>query len=321
MKRRRLFTNPLLLIPFLIAASATGSEDALRLDEVEVSMHMVLPVESEGRYYVTGTTDLTNVWKGKTDGFTVYSSKDLKSWDKQLAWTPPAGSEWNSRAWGAIILPQKDKYLMVGAVYSSTREAHGILTMEADKPEGPYKLRSEEPLMEGIDPAVVTDKDGSPWLVVGGRPAIKAAPLSKDLRRILAEPKTILHASEVPGAKGRGEKGWYHDAPVFHRLPNGELLMLFSADYEYQDGPAYATFKLRSKSGELSGPWKSEGVFIPKQHGASFWRRLDGKLMLTVKPVGVSIERGHPQFIQLKETRDDVFLHQDESTKAPGNKR
>ena len=163
-------------------------------------MHMVLPVESEGRYYVTGTTDLTNVWKGKTDGFIVYSSKDLKSWDKQLAWAPPAGSEWNSKAWGAIILPQKDKYLMVGAVYSSKREAHGILTMEAGKPEGPYELRSEEPLMKGIDPAVVTDKDGSPWLVVGGRPAINAAPLSKDLRRILAEPKTILHASE--GNKG-----------------------------------------------------------------------------------------------------------------------
>ena len=298
----------ILLIPILLAVSIAVAKDTFPLNDVEVSMHMVLPVESEGRYFITGTTDLTNVWKGKTDGFTVYSSKDLKSWGKQPAWAPPAGSEWDSRAWGAIILQQKDKYLMVGAVYSSKREAHGILTMEADKPEGPYKLRSEEPLMEGIDPAVVTDKDGSPWLVVGGRPAIKAAPLSKDLRRILAEPKTILHASEVPGAKGRGEKGWYHDAPVFHRLRNGELLMLFTADYEYPDGPAYATFKLRSRTGELSGPWKSEGVFIPKQHGASFWRRLDGKLMLTVKPFGVSIEEGHPEFIPLRETRDDVFL-------------
>ena len=42
-------------------------------------MHMVLPVKSQGKYYITGTTDLTKVWKGKTDGFTVYSSKDLKS--------------------------------------------------------------------------------------------------------------------------------------------------------------------------------------------------------------------------------------------------
>ncbi len=162
----------------LLGACTTVPGGTFELDEVEVSMHMVFPVQSESRYYITGTTDLTNVWKGKTDGFTVYSSKDLKSWDKQLAWVPPAGSEWDSKAWGAIILPppRNDMYLMVGA---------------------------EEPLMEGIDPAVVTDKDGSPWLVVGGRPAIKAASLSRDLRRILAEPKTILHASEVPGGEGR----------------------------------------------------------------------------------------------------------------------
>jgi len=318
MKRNQLFRNPILLIPLLVAGYATGSEGTLRLDEVEVSMHMVLPVEFEGRYYITGTTDLANVWKGKTDGFHVYSSRDLKTWDRKLAWAPPPGSEWNSRAWGAIIRPLKDKYVMMGAVYSSKRKKHGILTMEADKPEGPYKLRSEQPLMDGIDPAVVNDKDGSPWLVVGGREAIKAAPLSNDLRRILAEPKTILHASKVPGAKGKG--GWFHDAPVFHRLRNGELVMLFSANYEYPDGVAFATFKMRSKSGELSGPWKSEGVFLPKQHGASFWRRLDGELMLTVKPFGVSIEEGHPEFIRLKETRDDVFLHPDGSSEVPSSK-
>jgi len=172
--------------------------------------------------------------------------------------------------------------------------------------------------MDGIDPHITMDKDGSPWLVVGGREAVRAAPLSSDLRAILAEPKTILHASQVPGAKGKG--GWFHDAPVCHRLRNGELLMLFSANYKFPDGPAFATFKLRSESGELSGPWKSEGVFLPKQHGASFWRRFDGELMLTVKPFGVAIEEGHPEFIHLKETRDDVFLHPDRSTEVPSRK-
>ena len=194
-------------IACLLAACASGSEGRLRLEEVEVSMHMVLPVESEGRYYITGTTDLANVWKGKTEGFHVYSSRNLKTWDKQLAWAPPPGSEWNSRAWGAVILPLEDKYIMLGAVYSSKRKAHGILTMEADKPGGPYKLRSEEPLMEGIDPQVVHGKDGTPWLVTGGRDAIMAAPLSDDLLHTLAEPGTILHASQVPGARA-GCRRW-----------------------------------------------------------------------------------------------------------------
>ncbi|RLD89623.1 MAG: hypothetical protein DRJ29_16410 [Bacteroidetes bacterium] len=302
-----------------VAAYAIGAEGTLRLDEVEVSMHMVLPVESEGRYYITGTTDLANVWEGKTDGFHVYSSRDLETWDRKLAWAPPPGSEWNSRAWGAIILPLKDKYIMMGAVYSSQRKKHGILTMEAYKPGGPYKLRSEEPLMEGIDPQVVYGKDGTPWLVTGGRDAIMAAPLSDDLLHTLAEPDTILHASQVPGAEPAADGGWFHDAPVFHRLRNGELVMLFSANFIFPDGIAFATFKLKSKTGELSGPWIPEGVFLPRQHGASFWRRFDGELMLTVKPAGVSIERGHPEFILLKETRDDVFLHPDKSTEVPNS--
>ena len=44
----------ILLIPVLLAACAPGPDATLRLDEVEVSMHMVLPVESEGRYYIPG---------------------------------------------------------------------------------------------------------------------------------------------------------------------------------------------------------------------------------------------------------------------------
>ena len=287
------------------------AEGALPLNQVEVSMHMVFPVKSEGKYYTTGTTVLLTVRRGKTAGFPVYSSRDLKTWDKQLAWAPPAGSEWDSKAWGAIIHPLKDKYIMVGAVYSTKKKKQGIFTMESDKPQGPYNLRSEEPLMDGIDPHITTDKDGSPWLVVGGAKGIKAAPLSNDLRRILAEPKTILHASKVPGAERK--KLWINDAPVFHRLRNGELLMLFSSFHKYEDGIGHATYKLRSKTGDLLGPWESEGVFLPKQHGASFWRRFDGELMATVKPFGVAVEDGRPEFILLKETSDDVFLHPDGS--------
>ena len=35
MKRNQLFTNPILLIPFLMAASATGSEGTFRLNKVD----------------------------------------------------------------------------------------------------------------------------------------------------------------------------------------------------------------------------------------------------------------------------------------------
>jgi len=42
MKRNQLFRTPILLIPLLVAGYATGSENTLRLNKVEVSMHMVL---------------------------------------------------------------------------------------------------------------------------------------------------------------------------------------------------------------------------------------------------------------------------------------
>ena len=251
--------------------------DSLSLTEIAVSRHMVLPVPSTGRYYITGTTDLENVWEGTTDGFHVYVSRDLINWSKTIAWEPPEGSEWNQRAWGAVILPWQEKFIMLGAVYSSERKHHGILSMVSDTPEGPYTLRSPEPIMKGIDPALVLDADGSPWLVVGGREAFFAAPMSEDLMRITAAEVAILYASDVPGAEPSVDGGWFHDAPAFHRLENGELIMLISANYKYPDGLAYATFKLRSSSGRVVGPWVAEGPFLPYRHGAWIWKKFDGE--------------------------------------------
>ena len=90
---------------------------------------MVLQDTSTGMYYITGTTDLANVWEGKTKGFHVYSSPDLANWRRTLAWEPPEGCEWDQRAWGAVILPWEGRYLMLGALYSAARKKHGILSM------------------------------------------------------------------------------------------------------------------------------------------------------------------------------------------------
>jgi hypothetical protein len=293
------------LIPVLLAGCGINPAG---LEKVQVSRHMVLADTPTGKYYLTGTTDLENVWDGRTEGFHIYSCSDGVRWKKQLAWAPPEGSEWDQRAWGAVIFPWHGKYIMLGAVYSEARKMHGILSMESDSPDGPYSLRSGDPLLEGIDPALVTDADGTPWLVAGGREAILGAPLSGDLKQIAAEPCTLLHASAVPGAEPAGDGDWFHDAPAFHRLENGDLLMLFSANYRYPDGIAYGTFKLRSPGGRVAGPWIPEGLFLPRQHGAWIWEDLDGQLMLTAKPPGVPIEQGHPRFTHLEEDRDDIWF-------------
>jgi hypothetical protein len=313
----------LLFMAFLAWCSCDQDRrEGLSLDQVTVSRHMVLPVRSTGMYYITGTTDLVNVWEGKTRGFHVYSSPDLENWKKTLAWTPPEGSEWDRRAWGAIILPWRDQYLMLGSVYSEARKSHGILSMVADVPEGPYVLRSGEPIMEGIDPALVIDMDGTPWLVAGGREGIMGAPLTEDLMSLARAPDTLLQASWIPGAAPAGDGRWFHDAPTFHRLENGELVMLFSTNYTFPEGVAYATFKLRSTSGRVAGPWTPAGVFLPGQHGAWIWKRLDGTLMLTVKPEGVAIEKGHPEFIRLLESTDDLTLYPEHaSEEVPTSER
>ena len=119
----------LFLIILILCSCTGGPQQSYKLDEVQVSMHMVLPVASEGRYYITGTTDLENVWEGKPDGFYVYSSTDLVTWDRSLAWEPPEGSEWDQHAWGAIILPWQVQYIMLGSDYSTQRRQHCILTM------------------------------------------------------------------------------------------------------------------------------------------------------------------------------------------------
>lgn len=291
---------------------ATGkpgqAKQSLALSEVTVSTHRILSLESTGRYYITGTTDLKNVWEGKTEGFHVFSSQDLVKWRKVLAWAPPEGSQWDILAWGAVIVPWNNRFVMLGAVASSKGRHHSILSMISDTPEGPYILRSSEPVMEGrtkhgaVDPTHVLDADGTPWLVIGGSRGIFAAPLSKDLMRITAKEVRILHNSDVHGAYGP------HDGLAFHRLANGHLLMFYSADYKFPSGKGFATFKLRSATGNIVGPWVNEGVFLPRRHGLWIWRRLDGQLMLTAKPKNVSIEKGYPGFAPVDESETDLSL-------------
>ena len=119
----------ILLNPILLVASIAVAKDTIPIDEVGVSIHMVFPVEPEGGYFITGTTDLTNVWKGETDGFTVYFSKDLSrgtsSWNGRLPLevdgtaAPPQGLDGNSLV-PLLQNPQADWYKPV--LMSSEKE-------------------------------------------------------------------------------------------------------------------------------------------------------------------------------------------------------
>ena len=183
------------------ATKPDQAKQSLALSEVTVSAHRILSLESTGRYYITGTTDLKNVWKGKTEGFHVFSSQDLVKWQKVLAWAPPEGSQWDTLAWGAVIVPWNNKFVMLGTVASSKGRHHSILSMISDTPEGPYTLRSSEPVMEGhtrhgaVAPTHVLDADGTPWLVIGGSRGIFAAPLSRSTAASCAPSATHSMAS------------------------------------------------------------------------------------------------------------------------------
>lgn len=97
-----------------------------------------------------------------------------------------------------------------------------------------------------------------------------------------------------------GKPAYVTDAPWFHRLPGGDLLMLWSS---FGEG-GYATGTVRSRSGKLAGPWDHDPLPLFDRDGghSMIFRALDGQLTLALhQPNRPPHERA--QFFPLAVTR------------------
>jgi arabinan endo-1,5-alpha-L-arabinosidase len=294
----------------------------MKLSEIQIRDPFIVPVHSQGRYFLFGTTD-RDPWKSKGIGFDSYASNDLEEWTGPFpAFRPEPGFWADMNFWAPEVHGYRGSWYMFASFKTDGRR-RATQVLKSDVPLGPYRVHSPEPLTprdwECLDGTLYVDPIGRPSLVFchewvqvkDGEICVQA--LSEDLAGTSGEPRVLFRASEAPWVREivnrRGtpqeRRGYVTDGPFMYRTTEGSLLMLWSS---FTD-KGYAIGITRSESGEITGPWKHTDaplVDVDGGHGMVF-RAFNGETFVTVhSPNQTPNER--PVLIKVAERNGTIEL-------------
>lgn len=265
----------------------------LTREDIQIRDPYVLPLKSEGLYYLFGSTD-KDIWKDKATGFDTYRSRDLESWEGPFpAFRPPADFWSDRNYWAPEVHEYQGSYYMF-ATFKAEGVCRGTQILASDRPEGPYKPHSDGPVTprdwECLDGTLHVDDEGNPWMVFCHEwvqisdGTICAIPLTPDLTKAAGDPVKLFAASEAPWADAlespRHGRGYVTDGPFMYRADNGVLSMVWSS---FKDG-RYAQGLAVSESGSVLGPWKQqpEPLFASDGGHGMVFKTFDGRIMLAL---------------------------------------
>ena len=187
----------------------------------------------------------------------------------------------------------------------------GTQILVAESPQGPFHPWSDKPVppfdWECLDGTLFVTPEGDLWMVFShewvqvGDGEICAILIKKDLTSAKGKPILLFHASQAPWVRqlnSKGRKGYVTDGPWLHRLPGGELLLLWSSHSE----SGYTIGVARSVSGQLLGPWQQDAEPLYSGDGGHCmtFRDLNGNFWVSLHhPDETPYER--PMFLPLAE--------------------
>lgn len=181
---------------FLLVGLATSAQ-AQRTD---VEIHDPVMIKQDSTYYLFGTG-----W-----GVSVYSSGDMKHWSRQKPvfeeapmWTSEIVPDFQNVEWAPDIAKHNDTYYLYYSVseFGQNNSAIGLATNKTLDPEDPnYKWTDHGPVIQSvpgrdlwnaIDPNLVFDENGVPWLTFGSYwLGLKIVRLQDNLTEIAKNPQT-----------------------------------------------------------------------------------------------------------------------------------
>ena len=228
-------TNVLKKVVLMLLCVVSASVTVLGKDLVS----NVLPIADpyilfyNGTYYAYGTS--------RADGFEVYSSNDLKSWERSLRLALNKEDSYGDKWFWApeVYYVEKDKKFYM---YYSVEE-HVCVAM-SDSPLGPFVQDIKKPIREekGIDTSVFFDEDGKAYLYfvrfTNGN-VIWCAELEENLKEIKEETLTQCIEAAEPWEMVFGKVA---EGPSIVKR-DGLYYLLYSAnDFRSQDyAVGYAT--------------------------------------------------------------------------------
>jgi arabinan endo-1,5-alpha-L-arabinosidase len=284
----------------------------MKLSDIHIRDPFVLPVLSEQCYYLYGTMG-QYAWTESGLGFDCYTSADLQTWEGPFPVFRPPADFWADRNfWAPEVHVYRGRYFLF-ASFKAEGICRGTQILMAESPLGPFRPVSTGPVTppnwECLDGTLFVTTEGNPWMVFChewvqiGDGEICTLPLSADLTASAGEPVVLFRASQAPWVQqleSKGRKGYVTDGPWLHRLPGGEILMLWSS---FSVG-GYTIGVARSISGGLLGPWFQDTRPLYRGDGGHCmtFRDFNGNLWLSFhQPNGHPAER--PKFLSLAEDK------------------
>ena len=324
------------VLRFTPETGRTAAEDSApyRLADLRVRDPFIVNVGGECPYLLY----MSDSWLDGTAGVSVSRSRDLVSWTKPQNVMRAPG--WCGYVWAPEIHRWKDAWYMFvtlkekrelhrpiktmvpgepdwehgpGAATNST--CHAVWVYRSENPMGPFRPVSDDAIVDrewvSLDGTLAVE-DGKPWMVfthdwaqvkVG---TYELAPMSDDLTRFLAPPRTLFTAAAFDMEKDRGVT----DGAFVYRSPkSGKLFMIWSTHNPARPhGRDYCVVLTESASGRLAGPWTNHRLLFDDNggHGMIF-RKTDGELALCLHcPEEWGFE--HPRILPLEDTGDTLRI-------------
>ncbi|MCM1448918.1 MAG: family 43 glycosylhydrolase [Clostridiales bacterium] len=208
-----LFLFPLLSLSQSISAATPSDAHAKhhmpRFDSICPDIHDPVMALDNGTYYIYSTGM----------GLGLISSTDLKTWKREPsplnplpAWALKSIKAYNGHTWAPDIIKAGDRWYLYYScsTFGKNISAIGVATSKSIDPASPdCHWEDLGPVIESrpgvndwnaIDPNVIFDNEGKPWLTFGSFwDGIQLVRLDKDMKTVTSSPKTIARR-RVPAA-------------------------------------------------------------------------------------------------------------------------
>ena len=300
------------------------------LEQIRMRDPFVYADRTRKLYFLYGTNMETCDGCANIDPyFDFYVSDDLETfYGPYLCFMPPKGYWGVKHYWAPELHTYQGRYYLFVSCKGGIGCERGTAVLAADAPEGPFVPLSDGPVTlrghECLDGTLLVEKEGAPWIafchewteLYYGK--IKALPLKPDLSASLdVPPVTIVdtETDEIPWIRLMrddrvAKTGLLTDAPFFHRLPSGKLLMTWSSYSNEAHNGGYVIAGCVSDSGDIRGPWRHlPELLLDHDVGhSSLFRDLDGALRLVSHCNDGQHGQEHPIILPVTEDAERIVI-------------